>query len=206
MTILLPQAIAERLTVALRRAREREIGGILFGQHLEGNTFRVIDVTIQRTGGTAGSFIRRLRAALRALGRFFEQSQRDYQRFNYLGEWHSHPSFEPIPSLRDHGTMREMIEDPTTTAHFVVLLVLRLDSQDLLTGTVTGYTKNSQLDGILTIEVDSVDRSISKNDETGQAFSPVSPVGTATQPATHSGGPICKEIIAAESLGETTGV
>ncbi len=158
MTILLPQALADRLTVALRRARKREIGGILLGQHLEGNTFRVIDVTVQRTGGTAASFVRRLRAALHALGRFFKQTQRDYQRYNYLGEWHSHPSLEPKPSLRDHDTMREMIEDPRTAANFVVLLILRLDSQDLLTGTVTGYTKNSRLDGTLTIEASSLIR------------------------------------------------
>ena len=49
-------------------------------------------------------------------------------RFNYLGEWHSHPSFEPLPSDTDIRTMQSLVEDPDVGVNFLVLMVCRMAS------------------------------------------------------------------------------
>ena len=50
----------------------------------------------------------------------------NFARFNYLGEWHSHPLFTVQASPQDHATMRGLAMDPKVGANFVVLLVFRL--------------------------------------------------------------------------------
>ena len=57
---------------------------------------------------------------------FFRRTGRDYQRFNYLGEWHSHPSFSVRPSSEDVDTMTDIVTGPSSAISFAVLLVVRL--------------------------------------------------------------------------------
>jgi hypothetical protein len=54
----------------------------------------------------------------KTLDEFFERTGRDYQRFNYLGEWHSHPSFSVQPSVEDIETMTDdvLLTRPRTLA------------------------------------------------------------------------------------------
>lgn len=55
-----------------------------------------------------------------------------YSQYNYLGEWHSHPSISPEPSQKDIQSMLEIITDEEVGANFVILLVVRLkDAQEL---------------------------------------------------------------------------
>jgi hypothetical protein len=76
---------------------------------------------------------------LAPLEAFFKRTRREYQRFNYLGEWHSHPMFAVTPSARDHQTMQDIVEDPDVGARFAVLLVVRLEEGGNLEGSVTVY-------------------------------------------------------------------
>lgn len=124
--IVLPREIQERLGAALEAAGSKEIGGVLMGECLAPNRFQIADLTIQRRGGSFASFIRRLGEALAALTRFFRQTGEEYTRFNYLGEWHSHPSFSTTPSEKDVRSMVEIAGDPEVGANFVALLVVRL--------------------------------------------------------------------------------
>ena len=94
----LPHEWRMRLLDELIAVGRREIGGILMGEQLAPNHFRVADMTFQRRGGRAARFIRQARRALLALRMFFERTGYRYRRFNYLGEWHSHPMFSPTPS------------------------------------------------------------------------------------------------------------
>jgi len=96
------------------------------GEHLGGERFRVVRVTVQRSGGNQVCFIRNPRHHQGELEKFFEETGRDYTRFNYLGEWHSHPGFEPIPSGADVQIMQSIVEDPEVGVHFLVLMVCRL--------------------------------------------------------------------------------
>ena len=143
MNLLLPPEIVSKLSAALRRAGTREIGGILMGEHVGIDTFRVKELTIQRRAGTFATFIRLVDELIAPLREFFESTNHDYSRFNYLGEWHSHHSFALMPSGRDDKTMRDIVDDPGFGTRFVVLLLVKLDQSGQLEHTVTVYQPNA---------------------------------------------------------------
>lgn len=126
MKLLLPASLAQRMVAALRQAGRHEIGGILMGEHVGENLFRIVECTIQVQGGTASRFVRQPEASDAALEQFAQDHGYDHQRFNYLGEWHSHPCHPLRPSLTDIHTMAGIVEDQETGANFAVLLLVHL--------------------------------------------------------------------------------
>lgn len=108
------------------------------GEHVGTNAFVVRSLTIQG-GGTFASFVRNARSALRALSDYFQRSNHDYTRFNYLGEWHSHPSFSVQPSQTDHQSMVDIATNSAVGANFVVLLVFKLARNGRLDGSAHTY-------------------------------------------------------------------
>lgn len=139
MKILLPKEIETRLIAALNETGDNEIGGVLMGEHVSNTMFRIMDLTIQRYGGTQSYFLRVIEAILGPLNRFFQRTRHKYTRYNYLGEWHSHPSFLPLPSPTDRETMWDIVEDPGVGANFAILLIVRLRGNQHLEGTATVY-------------------------------------------------------------------
>lgn len=122
------------LQAALQRGGRREVGGQLYGEQLAPSRFQVTHLTVQHAPGTISRFIVDLTQATRdALG-FFQRTQRQYTRFNYIGEWHSHPSYAVIPSGTDRSTMQALVADPTFRGHFAVLLIARLEGETLTAG------------------------------------------------------------------------
>ncbi len=128
MKVLLPEGVLETLERELRQAQRREVGGILAGEHVDGETFRVADISVQRSGGSAAHFVRDPAHHREFLDQFFERTGHDYRRFNYLGEWHSHPGAPAVPSSTDCNTMARLMADPDTNANFAVLLIAKLHS------------------------------------------------------------------------------
>ena len=125
MQLLLSRDILEQFDKALRSGGSREIGGLLFGEHVGDEMFRVVEITVQLKDGTFGDFVRDPAEHHLRLQKFFERTGENHTRFNYLGEWHSHPSFLPVPSLKDAATMSSMLDDPEVGVNFLVLLILR---------------------------------------------------------------------------------
>lgn len=145
MQILLSDEAADKLIKALKKAGNREIGGILMGEKVAEGIFRVKDLTIQSHGGTYASFTRFLEVNLSSLQNFFHETGYDFTRFNYLGEWHSHPAFALEPSGTDCNTIWEIVEDSSVGANFVVLIIVRLDNTDQLEGTVNVFFPEHQM-------------------------------------------------------------
>ena len=54
------------------------------------------------------------------------KTHRNFKRFNYLGEWHSHPSFSVNPSQEDIHTMIDLVENGPIEINFAILLIVRL--------------------------------------------------------------------------------
>jgi integrative and conjugative element protein (TIGR02256 family) len=125
MQLLLPPQVTKRLQRELRRAGSREIGGLLLGEHLGEEVFRVVEISVQRSGGSHAGFLRDPQRHNKQLKNFFRRTREDYARFNYLGEWHSHPCFPATPSATDLETMQSLVEDPAVGANFLVLLVCK---------------------------------------------------------------------------------
>jgi hypothetical protein len=92
--------------------------------------FRVVEVDVQQPG-TVATFVRAIWVAVASLRQFFTRTGHQYTKFNYLGEWHSHPSFGLHPSDRDGDTMQGIVDDPEVGANFAVLLIVRLVDRKL---------------------------------------------------------------------------
>lgn len=132
LSLELPAELADRVSVALRKAGKREIGGIIMGEHVGPNEFIVRDLTIH-SRGTFATFVRSIKTALSGLAQFRERTGHKHRQFNYLGEWHSHPLFALYPSGPDRDAMREIVVSPQMKdAQFVVLVIVKLGPEDRL--------------------------------------------------------------------------
>lgn len=125
MQLQLPSDIVRRMRRDLLKSGSREIGGMLMGEEIGDQTFRIVDFSVDRSSGTQGSFFRDAEKHDEALAAFFEKTGSNFDRFNYLGEWHSHPSFSVHPSLQDMYAMQDLV-DGSGGVEFAVLFINRL--------------------------------------------------------------------------------
>jgi hypothetical protein len=109
------------------------------GKQITPGEFEIAEMTFQRQGGRFASFVRSAKNALTALNNFFDNTGHQYYRYNYLGEWHSHPSFSTSPSNTDHKSMIELASQDGIGATFIALMVVRLNPSRELEGTITVY-------------------------------------------------------------------
>lgn len=143
MIVTLPPDLIAKLGNALSRAGTREIGGVLVGEHVADEEFRVVDLSVQRSGGTESCFVRHPKKHRRFMRSFFHRTRADYARFNYLGEWHSHPLYLPVPSTTDLSQMQLIVEDGADAPLFAVLLIIRLDGGERIELGATAFTPGS---------------------------------------------------------------
>ena len=139
MIIYLPNQIERRLILALEKAGTKEIGGVLMGEHIGEEEFRIVNLTIQKRHGTFIFFVRLAADAVASLQRFFKRTGYNYRKFNYLGEWHSHPSFPPTPSSTDIQSMLEIVTDTDIGANFVILIIIRYKEAQEIEATATAF-------------------------------------------------------------------
>lgn len=141
LQIILPNEIASKLDIALAKARRQEIGGLLVGEHVAPDTFRIVDVSIQTSHGTRAHFERDPALHEDFLREFFTRTGESYEHYNYLGEWHSHPSFDPRPSADDVNTMRSIVVDPDVGVNFAILLIVRRTGPKKLALSATAFSR-----------------------------------------------------------------
>lgn len=127
MHLKIPNRHVQDLVRALQRAGNKETGGQLFGEMIAPSLFRVTELTVQAKPGTFTRFVIDVAQAARDAFSFFERTEKQFTRFNYIGEWHSHPNYEVRPSSVDERTMRELVSDGTFRGNFAVLMIARLD-------------------------------------------------------------------------------
>lgn len=151
LTIRLPPDIIQEMTQACLRAGRHETGGMLFGEHVGEDEFRVIEATVAGQGSVA-SFLRVLTGGLARLDAFFRRTKRDYRRFNYLGEWHSHPSFALRPSPADDKAMFDIVEDPGTGARFAVSLIVKAERGQLEVAGYAYFPKEARQETVVVTE------------------------------------------------------
>lgn len=148
MRILLQGRTTEILRYELAAAKDREIGGILVGEHLEGDTFRIADISVQRMGGTSQHFMRDPAQHEEFLREFFVRTAYNYERYNYIGEWHSHTAGPALPSSTDFVTMEGIVDNPAVGVAFAILLVARLGRWSGLQLSATAFRSGQPPDSI----------------------------------------------------------
>ena len=127
MKIDISKPIVDDWTKQLKRAGPIEIGGVLFGEQLFEGSFRVVAASRQRLGnGSIDQFCRDGKEARRDILELHRSYGSEPERFNYLGEWHSHPNAPAVPSAHDEFTMAQLLADQSGAVNFLVLLIVRL--------------------------------------------------------------------------------
>lgn len=123
--------LRRRMRRELGRAGRVEIGGVLMAEQIAPGHFRLADFTVDAQRGGDAHFVRSVEEHRAALDRFFAATGSDYARFNYLGEWHSHPNHLPVPSIKDAASMKELVAGERDIP-FAVLVVVRRTWRTLL--------------------------------------------------------------------------
>lgn len=111
------------------------------GEQVAPDHFRIVDFSVDDTTGTAAHFVRTPKHHAEALDTFFGKTGSDFKRFNYLGEWHSHPSFPVRPSHEDFMSMRGLVEGEQDI-DFSALLIVRLRCLLMLEAAAYMFSRN----------------------------------------------------------------
>ncbi|QSY96045.1 Mov34/MPN/PAD-1 family protein [Rhizobium bangladeshense] len=127
--LVLSPAVVSDMVAKLARAGMREIGGILMARQIKPGHFEVVDFSVDDMTGERAHFVRDPSYHNDFLQAFFERTGRDYQTYNYIGEWHSHPGLTILPSLTDLESMESLV-DGERDIPFAVLLIVRSDHPD----------------------------------------------------------------------------
>jgi len=125
MQVEFPKTQVARMKTLLKKAGKREIGGVLMAEQLAESHFRIADFSVDEVSGSQAHFVRSIEHHERALRDFFKATGNQYERFNYLGEWHSHPSFEVKPSFQDISSMQQLVEGERGIPFAVLCIVKR---------------------------------------------------------------------------------
>jgi proteasome lid subunit RPN8/RPN11 len=141
MKLAMPRGIGTRLHQVVRTAGRQEIGGVLMAEQIEPGSFRLVDFSVDSRRGGAAHFVRSVEDHQEALQDFFDRTGADYSRFNYLGEWHSHPNHPPVPSREDEASMYDLVAGERDIP-FAVLLIVRA-ARRALTCTATLFERGA---------------------------------------------------------------
>lgn len=136
--IVLNSRCIRKLRRELDAAGLNEIGGVLAAEQVADGKFLVLDLSVQRNG-TTNHFDRDPIQHADFIRRFHERMGYHPEKFNYLGEWHSHPSYPAIPSSDDFSQMQKLVEDKDQASTFLALLVVKLDSHKTLRGSTYAF-------------------------------------------------------------------
>lgn len=141
MRVEFPKRLRRRMMKHLFFAGRKEIGGVLLAKQIEPGWFQLEDFTVDKKAGTSGTFIRHPEEHEAAIDNFLDRNGDDYERYNYLGEWHSHPSFSVDPSVQDIYSMQTLLEEEPEIG-FATLLIVKLSYLHRLDNSATLFQRN----------------------------------------------------------------
>ncbi len=150
MKVELTKDVQKRMMSSLTKAKRREIGGILMAEQVNPGEFRIIEFSIDDITGSAAHFVRSPDYHRAALEAFFARTGNDYARYNYLGEWHSHPNHSPNPSTTDINSMNDLLDEERNIS-FAILLIIKRGWWRRLLCTATLFRQGEELSNIQVI-------------------------------------------------------
>ena len=130
MKIIVPKEIAIKIFEAVKKEGLCEIKGSLYAQFISENQYKIEDVFISKNKGT--HFFSNLiinHAYHKFEKQYFKKHNYDYVNHNYIGDWHSHPSFECKPSSYDEKEIKT--ELLSSNAHFLIQLIVKVIDDEL---------------------------------------------------------------------------
>lgn len=110
-----------------RQLWSREAGGVLIGKQVENEDHYILSAVTTPTKHdkrTRFSFTRSILSAQPFINKKWQESNGTE---NYLGEWHTHPETNPIPSETDKALIRQIVSDKSSPFPKVLLVIVGLN-------------------------------------------------------------------------------
>ena len=118
--------------------------------------FEIVDFSIDEISGERAHFVRDPAFHNESLEAFFERTGRDYENYNYIGEWHSHPRLPILPSATDLESMENLVNGERDIP-FAILLVVRSDHPTEFTAISTFHQRGTAPESVhLRTEIENV--------------------------------------------------
>ena len=139
MEIIIPKKISLKLKKQISKYSPLETKGALFAEDLGNDTFRIDEVYLEPKPGTT-TFVKLFinQEYVSFQKNYHKLRKNNFSKFNFIGDWHSHPLFECFPSSYD---IREVEEDiKKSNAIFLVQLILKVIKGKLI-GNAFYYTR-----------------------------------------------------------------
>jgi proteasome lid subunit RPN8/RPN11 len=141
LEIIIPKKISLILIKQISKHSPLETKGALFAEDLGNDTFKIDGVYLEPKPGTT-TFVKLY------INQEYVSFQKNYHKFrknnfskyNYIGDWHSHPLFECLPSSYDVSEVEEDIKK--SNAIFLVQLILKV-LKGRLVGNAFYYTRET---------------------------------------------------------------
>ncbi|AZB56915.1 hypothetical protein EBL89_16455 [Cereibacter sphaeroides] len=139
LSLTVPRSQLAKLEFYLAQAGEREIGGWLVAEQIAPGEFELVGLTVDFEAGTRDRFDSFPETHSEQMDRILLENRGRTGRVDYLGEWHSHPTFPPIPSKTDLASMTDMVEHSGPS--FAALVIVRLIGNASIRATITTFQR-----------------------------------------------------------------
>lgn len=139
LSLKIPSAHWNAMRGCLKLGGIREIGGWLAAEQLAPGDFELVGFTVDLDVGTHNRFASLPNTHGAQLDDILAANSDRAGRMDYLGEWHSHPTFAPVPSDIDVAAMTKMVEKSGPS--FATLLIVRLLGTATLQATITTFQR-----------------------------------------------------------------
>ena len=131
MKIIIKKEVANKIKEKILDDMPNESKGACFAYHKDEEVFEIIDTYISKYKGTkffANLIVNRKYKKFEKL--FYKSKGHDYKHYNYIGDWHSHPSFECVPSIFDKKEIDDELNH--SNAYFLIQIILKVKEGLLL--------------------------------------------------------------------------
>lgn len=131
MKIIVPKEISNKLIEVIVQHNPYEIKGSFYAEQIKENFFIIDDVYVSEISGNRFFSNLIVNARYKKFERdYYSKKNFIYTKYNYIGDWHSHPSYECIPSDYDRKEIRK--EFRNSNANFLVQFIFKVIDEKLI--------------------------------------------------------------------------
>ncbi len=141
MKIIIPKKLTKKIFNQVKKGKLNETKGALFARKISDDIFEVDDVYIESKVGSF-AFVELVNNKKYQVYQksYHKKNGYDYVNHNYIGDWHSHPSFELYPSSYDMAEVKSDLKK--SNAKFLVQVIVKIVNKKL-TGNAFYYDRKN---------------------------------------------------------------
>lgn len=132
--VALEEECFEAMVRLARRHYPSEVGTSLAGSYSDDGHRAIVTRLAPLTEDSHGARTTFRRGARGLLGFFRDLFNSTRGQVHYVGEWHSHPDGQPLPSPTDNESVMAIARDPKSLCPECVSIVLAIDGRDTSLG------------------------------------------------------------------------